>query len=68
MKMNEYIAISVDANAAQYHEHCKRVAEAQYGNVLDKLPEDGKVVAHKTISTWGLPTWAYTFYVKAPQQ
>ena len=64
----KYMAISVEANAGQYYECCKSAAQALHGDVLDELPKGGKIVCTTIIKTWGLPTWAYTFYVKAPQQ
>ena len=63
----EYISVTVEANAGQYHETCRQTVMYHYPNsyISDELPENGVVIANKNIETFGLPTWAYVFYVQA---
>ena len=60
--MTEYIQVNVLANAGQYSDSCKSVCKYRYGEALEKLPPNSKVVEIVTIETNGLATWCYVFY------
>ena len=63
---NNYISITVDANAGQYYEDCRNVVKWKYScQIFDELPKNANIVRSIHIETCGLPTWAYVFYIKA---
>ena len=61
--MLEYIRVTVEANAVEYHDHCKRVCLFKYGHALEKLPPNGEIVEDVVIRTNGLPHYVYVFFV-----